>query len=126
MKKYLTGPILIGLLCSQPFLAFAHAHIKESTPAKDAIVNVAPQEVSIKFSEDLEASMSKLEVKNIKTGDVVSEATTQIGEDKASLKAALKNIKNEKSTYQVSWKAVSKDGHTMKGSYDFTLDPKVK
>ena len=126
MKNYLMISIFSSLLCSHPLSAFAHAHIKESTPAKDAIVHEAPHEVMIRFSEELESSMSKLEVKNLKTGEIVSEKTVQGGNDKSSLRTSLKGLKNEKSKYQVLWKAVSKDSHSMKGSYEFTVDPKVQ
>ena len=58
-----------------PLLSSAHAHVVEASPAKESVVISSPSDVIIKFSEILEASMSKIEVKNLSTGEVVSEKT---------------------------------------------------
>lgn len=114
-------------LISAPTVAFAHAHLASSSPAKDSVVHSAPTDVTLHFSEELEPSMCKLDVKNFKTGEVVSQgAIATNGEDKSSLKIALKSLGNEKADYEVSWKAVSKDSHKMPGKYKFTFDPKAK
>lgn len=114
-----------GLLVPQ--FADAHAHILKATPAKNEILAKAPAEVRIQFSEELEGSMSKLEVRNKQTHEVVSSGSTLM--DKSTpdtLSISLKPLKNEKETYEVSWKAVAKDTHRMKGTYDFTVEPTGK
>ena len=109
-----------------PILASGHTHVKSSNPAKDSVVHSSPKVVEIQFSENLETAMSTIEVKNSKTKEIVSEKKEDSNSSQKELKTNLKNLKNEKALYQVSWKAVSKDGHTMKGSYDFTFDPAKK
>lgn len=104
---------------------YAHAHIVETEPVKESSVKLAPKDVVVKFSESLEIAMSKVEVKNSANGEVVSEKT-MAGIDSSTLKVHLKVLKNEKAKYEVNWKAVSKDSHTMKGSYSFTVDPNAK
>ena len=116
--------ILLNVL---PSAALAHAHLLTSSPAKDGLVRIAPKEVILHLSEELETSMCKLEVKKLPNGEIVSQGDIQNdGEDKRTLKVALKPLPNEKSEYEVSWKAVSKDSHRMPGEYKFTFDPKVK
>ncbi|MBC7690246.1 MAG: copper resistance protein CopC [Methylotenera sp.] len=118
----------LAVLCLfLPALALAHAHVKKSDPAKDAVLSAAPKKVSIDFSEDLELAMSKLEVKNSKTGETVCEGKVIAGPSgKNGLERSLKPLKSEKATYEVNWKAVSKDAHKMQGSYKFSVDPGAK
>lgn len=123
-KKYLSS-ILVGMMTFFSISANAHAHVKETTPAKNSIVKELPKQISIKFSEDLEAAVTKIEVKNLTTGEVVSEKT-ELGANKSALVTHLKNQKAKKTIFEVTWKAVSKDGHTMKGAYVFTVDPSLK
>ena len=126
MKNIFATLTLVLTVLLQANLVFAHTHVQESDPKKDSVVVVVPHTVNIKFSEALEQSMSKLEVKNLKTGEIVSEKQLQSNGDKNSLQVSLKEIKNEKAKFQVSWKAVSSDSHSMKGSYEFTFDPAGK
>lgn len=108
-----------------PALSSAHAHIIKASPAKESVVTSAPKEISIEFSEILETSMSKIEVKNLSTGEFVS-GKTYAGNEQNILLANLDNLRPNKTKFEVSWKAVTKDSHTMKGTYTFTLDPAVK
>ena len=106
--------------------AFAHAHLESSAPVKDATVNVLPGVVTLHFSESLEASMSKVEVKNLSDGKLLSEGKPSHPDgDKSALQIALKNPASvlKKSRFEVSWKAVSKDSHKMPGKFEFTFDP---
>ncbi len=124
MKPILYSACLsILILSASP--VFAHTHLESKVPAENSVLTEAPSEVILEFSEGLEVAMSKLEVKNAKTGEVVSvgKPTTLPGDDK-SLQVPLKPLKKEKATYTVSWKAVSKDTHKMQGSYSFKLEPK--
>ena len=117
--------IMAGLLLTFSVVSSAHTHIQKAIPEKNSTVKVAPKEVSIHFSEDLETAVSKITVKNLTTGEVVSEKT-EAGSEKSILLTHLKSLKNEKVKLEVTWKAVSKDSHTMKGSYSFMVDPSSK
>ena len=125
MKSKYLSPIVVSIMFCFSMTANAHAHIQKTVPEKNSTVKAAPEAISIYFSEDLEVSMSKVVVKNVTTGEVVSEKT-EAGSEKSTLLTHLKNLKNEKSKFEVIWKAVSKDSHTMKGSYSFTVDPSLK
>ena len=123
-SKYLSSIVGSLVLCFS-MTVNAHAHVQKSVPEKNSTIKASPEAVSIYFSEDLEASMSKVVVKNLTTGEVVSEKT-EAGTEKSTLLTHLKYTKNEKAKFEVTWKAVSKDSHTMKGSYNFTVDPSSK
>ena len=125
MKAKYFSSSLVSLVFFCSMTASAHTHIEKTFPVKDSTVKATPKEVSIHFSEDLETAVSKIEVKNLTTGEVVSEKT-EAGSNKSTLLTHLKNLKNEKTKFEVIWKAVSKDSHTMKGSYSFAVDPSLK
>jgi methionine-rich copper-binding protein CopC len=117
--------LLVALCLVSPSRAFAHAKLLKSSPGANAIVNKAPAEIELHFSEDLEVVMCRLEVKNIKSGEVVSQdMPMNVAGDAASLKISLKPLKKEKADYEVSWKAVARDAHKMLGHFKFTFDPK--
>jgi len=112
------------LILFQAGQALAHAHLKSSDPAQNAVVTQAPSVVTLKFSENLELAMSKLEVKEISSGDVVSSGKlSDGGQDKSTMQVSLSSLKNQKSKYQVSWKAISTDTHRSQGTFEFTYDP---
>jgi len=122
-KKYLFAILSLALL--QAGQAFAHAHLKAAEPPQNAVVTQAPAQATLKFSEDLELSMSKLEVKDSTSGDVVSTGKlSDGGQGKSTMQVALKPLKKVMSKYQVNWKAVSTDTHRTQGTYEFTYDPK--
>lgn len=116
--------LVLGFLVFAPSTSFAHAHMKSSEPKKDAVLEKLPSEVRITFSEELEPSMSKIEVKN-------EDAKEEVGERKLSdksggevLVAKLKSTGNTGAgRYTVKWKAVSKDSHKMTGQFEFTVRP---
>ncbi len=124
MKHALLSSLVLSLsMVSLP--ALAHTHLESSVPAKNSTITLAPEAVSLKFSEGLETAMCKLLVKNVKSGEVVSDGNpTMRGQDENTLQIAMKPLKKEKATFEVSWKAVSKDTHKMQGTYTFTLNPK--
>jgi methionine-rich copper-binding protein CopC len=122
-KKYLLAVLTVSLLMAGQ--AFAHAHLKTSDPTQNAVVTQAPAQVTLKFSEDLEISMSKLEVKDSTSGDVVSTGKlSDGGQGKSTMQVTLNPLKKMKSKYQVNWKAVSTDTHRTQGSFEFIYDPK--
>ncbi|MBC7386160.1 MAG: copper resistance protein CopC [Cryobacterium sp.] len=119
--------LTISLFCSTQ--AFAHAHLINSEPAKDSIIHTVPTSVTLHFNEELEASMSKLEVMNLETGNLVTEGRpTPLNEDKSTLHIMVNDTAapKKKTRYEVSWKAVSKDSHKMTGKFEFSFQPATK
>ena len=109
--------IALSALMTTP-LAEAHPVVKDSDPRDGAVVERAPSEIRITFSEVLIPKFSGLEVKD-KDGHVMASGRASNDDDKtlvAPLSAPLKP-----GTYQVIWHAVSADTHRVKGQYAFTV-----
>lgn len=99
--------------------ALAHAHLQQQIPAADSQV-VAPQTLTLTFSEGIEPAFSGVVVKDaqgnvVKTGHIQRDA-----QNKAQLNVPLAQTLVT-GTYQVDWHVVSVDGHKTKGSYHFSV-----
>ena len=101
--------------------ALAHARLKGATPAVNSTVAMAPSELDLDFSEDLDLKFSGVKVSGpdkaaITTGDamLMNKNTTLMVPLSGKLGAG---------TYTVDWHALSADGHKTHGSYKFTVKP---
>ncbi len=116
MKKAL---LFAALCCSLAVTghAYAHAHPKAMMPAADATV-AAPAEVSMTFSEALEAAFSSLAVLDA-AGHAVISGKVELDATHTTMHLAAPGL--APGVYTVQWVAVSRDGHRTSGSYHFTV-----
>ncbi|TAL85902.1 MAG: hypothetical protein EPN46_03355 [Candidimonas sp.] len=105
-------------LMAQP--AFAHAHLKSETPVAGATVNAAPKAIELKFSEGIEPEFSGIALAGAKHAPVQLGAPMVDSKDNTRLIVAVRGMMPAGS-YQVSWHAVSVDGHKTKGKYTFSV-----
>ncbi|WP_312739721.1 CopC domain-containing protein YobA [Cedecea neteri] len=99
---------------------FAHAHLKQQSPAADSAVTVSPQSLTLSFSEGVEPGFSGVTVTGpqksaVKTGKV-KVAETDNKQLIVPVEEALKP-----GDYSVDWHVVSVDGHKTKGNYHFSV-----
>ena len=111
----------LSLTLTLPAIASAHAILLRSDPAKDAVLNRAPQQVRMWFSEDLNPAFTTAAVVNAKNQPVdQKDAHVAAGDSKEmdiSLKANL-----PPSVYIVIYRTDSaEDGHILRGSFIFTV-----
>jgi copper transport protein len=125
--RSLRRPVGLALLCAigltvlLPSLAFAHAILVSSSPARDAILSAPPTRVQMWFSEDLNPTLSTAEVINAQR-QRVDQDDAQVNADNSkeldlSLQANL-----PPAVYIVVWRSDSADdGHALLGSFIFTV-----
>ena len=103
--------VLISLVTTA---AQAHAFLDHATPLVGSTVATAPNELSLSFTQNLEASFSSVEVTG-PNGARVDAGKAQISGNtmRVGLKAA------GPGTYHVNWHALSVDTHTTQGSFTF-------
>ena len=112
MRKILLA--LVPLLLSGA-AAYAHAYLDHASPAVGSTVRGAPRQVTLWFTQRLEASFSSAQVTNgsgarVDQGSRVS--GTQIHVSVRSLPPG---------SYRVNWKVLSVDTHTTQGSFSFRV-----
>ncbi len=113
-------PMLAGALAPPAAPVSAHAFLKESDPAANAILPSAPARATLRFTERLERSYSRAELYD-QTGTAIAGTRSRAGDDAYTmvldLPASLAN-----GTYSVLWRTLSEDdGHSAQGYIAFTI-----
>jgi len=96
--------------------AQAHAHLDHASPAVGGTVPTAPQEITLWFTQNLEAVFSTVEVVDA-SGGRVDEGKPSISGN--TMQVALKPL--SPGTYRVRWHALSVDTHTTDGTFTFEV-----
>jgi methionine-rich copper-binding protein CopC len=104
-----------------PVPALAHAHLDHAMPAPGSVQATAPKEVSIWFTEALEAKFSTIEVRDAKGTAVHAGKATLAADNTAQLRVPLKAL--TPGTYKVIWRVLSVDTHRSKGEFTFKVGP---
>ena len=102
--------------------AFAHARLIQATPAENAIVQKAPVELELHFSEGVEVKFCKVEIKGADGRVVPIQSLAGAPGDRKTLLARLQSPLRA-GRYQVLWQVVSIDTHRTEGTYSFTIQP---
>ena len=112
-------PILI-VVTLFPALASAHAFLDTSDPTPNAVVQTAPAEVKMTFTERIQAGSSRAELYNSDAVKVET-APSHLGSDSHILILPLpKDL--PAGTYTVQWQNISaEDGHPNSGYFAFTV-----
>ncbi|TCT06998.1 CopC domain-containing protein YobA [Paralcaligenes ureilyticus] len=105
-------------LVAQP--ALAHAHLEAQIPAAGSTINAVPKAIELKFSEGVEPKFSGIVLAGAKHAPVQLGAPTVDSKDDTRLIIPVGGLMPAGS-YQVSWHAVSVDGHKTKGEYTFNV-----
>lgn len=109
--------LLLGSVFAGATPAAAHAVLTGSSPAEKSVVDTAPEQVALTFSEDVTLSDGALRVLG-PDGDRVDTGTVRDGDTRQStgLGGGLPD-----GTYTVAWQAVSADSHPISGAFTFSV-----
>jgi methionine-rich copper-binding protein CopC len=110
---------ILALAIASPITAFAHATPISMEPVSSSAIEKAPSNISIRFSERLDAGASDITVKDT-LGKKISGAVTIDPNDPRTLHTTIEH--QPLGLYNVTWSVVSSDdGHFTKGSYAFVV-----
>ena len=104
-----------------PVAALAHAHLDHASPVVGSTVAQAPKEVSLWFTEALEAKFSTIEVRDAQGRPVQAGPATLARDNTAQLRVPLKPL--SPGTYKVIWRVLSVDTHRTQGDFTFRVGP---
>ena len=96
--------------------AQAHAFLDRAEPRVGSSVPAAPRQVSLWFTQNLEAAFSTVEVQD-SAGARVDEGKPRI--ERNVMRIAVKPL--PPGTYKVVWRVLSVDTHTTEGSFNFRV-----
>jgi len=116
--KKMLGTLLLLTGLAGANAAFAHAHLKSETPAKDATVS-APAELRLVFSEGVEETLTKVEVSSAGKPVMLKSTATDPSDKKTLIVTPAAPL--PPGEYKVVWHAVSVDTHKSEGNYSFKV-----
>jgi methionine-rich copper-binding protein CopC len=96
--------------------AYAHAFLDHASPLVGSTVPSAPREVSLTFTQNLEAAFSSVQVTDA-NGARVDQGKPQVSGN--TMRVGLKSI--SQGSYRVRWQALSVDTHKTEGSFTFSV-----
>ena len=96
--------------------AHAHAVLDHASPVVGSTVASAPCEVSLTFTQNLEADFSSVRVTDA-NGARVDQGKAVVSGN--TMRVGLKSL--SAGTYRVRWQALSVDTHKTEGSFTFTV-----
>ena len=99
-----------------PQAASAHAHLDHAVPAVGSTVPAPPQDVTLTFTQNLEAAFSTVAVTDA-SGTRVDQGETKISGN--TMQVGLKSL--SPGSYTVHWQAVSVDTHKTQGDFSFSV-----
>lgn len=104
-----------------PIAAFAHARLDHANPAVGSTVTQPPTEISLWFTEALEAKFSTIEVRDPQGRPMQAGPATLARGNTAQLRVPLKPL--PPGTYKVIWRVLSVDTHRTQGDFTFRVGP---
>ena len=103
---------------ARPIAALPHLKLLRSSPAADSVLTSSPDAIRLYLSEPTQAPVSKITLATDAGAAVALAPVTRDSTKDAPLVAKLvKPIGN--GAYKVTWKAMSKDGHVVDGTFNF-------
>src|SRR5215467_507426 len=111
--------LVIAAALAAAAAAHAHAHLDRASPGAGATLAVAPTEVTLHFTQQLEPKFSTIVVRDA-AGKQVDKGDPHVsGEDLSVLKVSLQPLGS--GSYKVEWRVISVDTHATKGEYSFRV-----
>lgn len=118
-SRALRAGVLLTCLFSTT-AAFAHAHLKQQSPAANAQMTTAPHALTLSFSEGIEVKFSGVTVTGPQQAKVSLGAVKLNEKDNKQLIVPVEQSLKP-GDYTVDWHVVSVDGHKTQGQYHFSV-----
>lgn len=99
-----------------------HLHLKRAEPGVNDTVTVAPTAIRLWFTERPEAAVARIELRGPGGVAVAVGRPTLAADQDAPLTAQVTGAVAP-GAYTVIWRAMSADGHPMRGSFGFLFRP---
>jgi copper resistance protein C len=97
----------------------AHAFLKDAEPSVGSTVQTSPNEVRIRFTENIEPAFSSIQVFDASGKEVDKRDVHLDRSDRSVLHVSL--LRLTAGTYKVVWRVVSVDTHVTNGSFTFRI-----
>lgn len=118
--------LVTGALLALPAVAAAatlHTELKESTPAKDAVVTESPTAVTLTYTTAVQLSLSSVSVRSAAGGPAPFAAElAYLDDDRQDVLLLALDEPLGRGSYVVEWATAGPDGHALTGEFGFRVD----
>jgi copper transport protein len=118
-----TGALLAALVASLalPGAAWAHAALLRTVPVASATVNAPPREVALTYDEAVEPRFAIVSVTDAAGRQETTGPPHRSPSNPDTLLIPMKHV--AEGWYLVYWRAISVDGHPVRGAFTFAVGP---
>lgn len=121
MQQHIRTMFAVGVTAVLATTTAMHLRLVKSAPSSGEVVTTMPTEIRLWFSQKPEVGLTT--VKLLRADSTAVEVPKVVStEDSLSVRVPLDKALVP-GTYIVSWRSVSKDGHAVRGSYNFNMIP---
>ena len=113
--------VALGAALSLPATAWAHAALLRTVPSASGLVNRPPTEVSLTYTEAVEPRFAIVSVTDASGAQQTTGPARRSPADPDTLVVSLKRL--PEGWYLVYWRAISVDGHPVRGAFTFAVGP---
>jgi copper transport protein len=104
-----------------PAAAWAHAYLRSTVPAASVTVNTPPSRLSLTFSEAVEPRFMLVSVTDANANQETAGRPQRSPANPDTIMTPLKRV--PEGWYLVFWRAISADGHPVRGAFTFAVGP---
>jgi copper transport protein len=112
---------VVGVALALPAAAWAHAVLIRTSPVASKVLNSAPTEVQLSYSEPVEPRFAIVSVTDAGGHLVTNGTPARSPQSRETLVIPLKKI--PEGWYLVYWRVISVDGHPVRGAFTFAVGP---
>ena len=121
MRRLALIAAVAGAALALPAAAWAHAALLRTSPVASKVLNAAPSQVTLTYSEPIEPRFAIVSVTDAGGNLVTNGAPSRLPQDPDTLVIPLKPI--PEGWYLVYWRVISVDGHPVRGAFTFAIGP---
>ena len=119
--RTLTTLLAMAAALALPASAWAHAALLHTVPSASGVVNSPPAQVSLTYSEAVEPRFAIVSVTDAGGTQQASGPPRRSPADPDTLVVPLRHL--AQGWYLVYWRAISVDGHPVRGAFTFAVGP---
>jgi copper transport protein len=113
--------VVVAAALVLPATSWAHAVLLRTTPLPSTVVNAPPPVVLLKYSEAVEPRFAIVSVTNAQGKQQIAGSPRRSATDPTTLAVPLHRL--SQGWYLVYWRAISVDGHPVRGAFTFAVGP---
>lgn len=128
MRKFLRFSFVAAIICGAGVAGSAnpveaHAGLKSSEPAASSVLEKSPEEIVLKFAEQVEISFGSIRLFDANSKLIVlpvpNYGSVDDAVDAKTVRVSVPNL--EPGSYLVIWRVVSVDSHPVQGAFGFQI-----